>query len=253
MSGCCKVTVDLSSGRSRNSGELVAGRLGRPATRGTATVIAVTLSSAGSAWLVGTAVSAVASKKTAPWLLGRAAGVTSYLLIVTLVAFGLLLSHPAAPRMRLPGPTIRLRIHVSLAAYTLTFTALHIVALASDRYAGVGWPGALVPGLSAYRPLPIALGIIALYAGLLAGITAAAAGQLVGKVWWPIHKFAIVSLLLVWAHGVQAGSDTSALLVMYLATGTGIVMLAVSRYLARTRRDELETLLRQTQTRRERT
>jgi hypothetical protein len=206
-------------------------------------VVGVTLSAAVTAWLVGVAVSSVAADKMAPWLLGRAAGVSSYLLIVALVSLGLLLSHPAGGRLRRLPPTILLRVHVSLAIFTLAFTALHIVALASDRYAGVGWRGALVPGLASYRPLPVTLGVIGLYSGLLAGITATAAGRVIGRVWWPIHKVAIGSLILVWLHGVLAGSDTVPLLIMYVATGLVVVLLAVSRYSARNRSDDIYALV----------
>jgi hypothetical protein len=195
--------------------------------------------------LVGAAMSSVASNRMAPWLLGRAAGVTSYLLIVALVGFGLFLSHPAAGRIGRPGRAVRLRVHVSLAVFTLAFTTLHIVVLATDRYAGVGWRGALVPGLASYRPLPVTLGVIGLYAGLLAGVTAATAGRLAGRVWWPIHKVAVISLVLVWVHGVLSGSDTPTLLVMYLATGAGVIALAITRYAARTPADEVEGRLRQ--------
>ena len=216
-----------------------------PVGRAVLIVAATAASSALSAWLVGIAVSAIAPNKMAFWLLARAAGVSSYLLIVALVCFGLFLSHPSAARARRPSPAFRLRVHVSLAVFTLVFTVLHIVALASDRYAGVGWRGVFVPGLAAYRPLPVSLGVIGLYAGLLAGLTAATAGRFAGRAWWPIHKVAIVSLVLVWVHGVLAGSDTPALLVMYIATGALIVGLAVSRYTARTPVDRVQELLAQ--------
>ena len=190
--------------------------------------------------LVGVAVSSVAGNQKAPWLLGRAAGITSYLLIVGLVSFGLLLSHPAAGRLQRPSRAVRLRIHVSLAVFTLVFTTLHIVVLATDAYAGVGWRGAVIPGAATYRPLAVTFGVIGLYAGLLAGLTAAAAGRLPGRVWWPIHKVAIVTLVLVWGHAVLSGSDTPALLVMYLASGAFVLVLAVTRYIAPTGRDLLD-------------
>ena len=218
---------------------------GRSAVR----LVVVTVSSAVTAWLIGSAVSSVAGSAKAPWLLGRAAGVSSYLLIVALVILGLLLAHPAGTRLRrIPRMTL-LRIHVSLASFTLAFTVLHIVALATDRYAGVGWRGALVPGLAAYRPLPVSLGVIGLYAGLLAGITAAGAGRLIGRVWWPIHKVAIVSLVLVWVHGLLAGSDAAPLLALYVVTGPAVVLLAVSRYTAPTGSDDVDDLLKAGQTR----
>ena len=75
-----------------------------------------------------------------------------------------------------------------------------------------------------------------------AGITAATAGRIVGRLWWPIHKVAAVSLLLVWGHGVMAGSDSAVLLVVYLSTGAGVLLLGVSRYVARTTGDRVADL-----------
>ncbi|MBI1376370.1 MAG: hypothetical protein GC157_02640 [Frankiales bacterium] len=211
---------------------------------GAGLVVLVTGSAVLTSWLVGTAVTAVVGDKMAPWILGRAAGITSYLLLVGLVVMGLVLSHPASSTWRRPSPAVRIRTHVSLSVFTLVFTALHIVVLATDQYAGVGWWGAFVPMGASYRPLPMTLGVIALYAGLAAGITAALAGRVSSRLWWPIHKVAIVSLVLVWLHGVLAGIDTPLLMVMYVATGFLVVVLAVSRYLGESHRDEVEELAR---------
>ena len=208
----------------------------------TGLVVLVTVSAVLTSWLVGTAVNTVAGDKMAPWILGRAAGITSYLLLVGLVAFGLLLSHPARAKIRRPSSATRIRTHVSLSVFTLVFTVLHIVVLATDKYAGVGWWGAFVPMGATYRPLPVTLGVIALYAGLLAGLTAAFAGRVSRRLWWPIHKVAIVSLVLVWFHGMLAGIDTPLLLVLYVVTGGAVVALALSRYLSTGPRDEVDEL-----------
>jgi ferredoxin len=116
-------------------------------------LVVVTISSAVTAWLIGSAVSSVAGNAKAPWLLGRAAGVSSYLLIVALVMLGLLLAHPAGTRLRRIPRTTLLHIHVSLAIFTLAFPVLHIVALATDDRLivnpvacdGVGMCAALAP------------------------------------------------------------------------------------------------------------
>jgi hypothetical protein len=215
---------------------------GRPYVLGTGLVLLVTVSAVLTSWLVGTAVSAVVGDKMAPWILGRAAGITSYLLLVGLVMFGLVLSHPYRARVRKPSVAVRIRTHVSLSVFTLVFTVLHIVVLATDKYAGVGWWGSFVPMGSTYRPMPVTLGVIGLYAGFLAGLTAALAGRSARKVWWPIHKVAIVSLVLVWLHGVLAGVDAPILLGMYVVTGIAVLALAVSRYTMTSVRDEVEDL-----------
>jgi hypothetical protein len=212
--------------------------------RRSALVVTVAASAAATSALVGAAVSAVAGDEKALWLLGRAAGITSYLLIVGLVSFGLILSHPSAAHWARPSRALRMRIHVSLAVVTLAFTALHVYALVTGPWAGVGWRGAALPAAASYRPLAVSLGVIGLYAGLLAGLTAAAAGRVAGRIWWPIHKVAVVVFGLVWMHAVQAGSDSPALLVMYVASGSFVVALASSRYLARSGRDVLDARTR---------
>ncbi|MGZ4614883.1 MAG: ferric reductase-like transmembrane domain-containing protein, partial [Actinomycetes bacterium] len=151
---------------------------------------------------------------------------------------GLVLSHPARARIRRPSSALRIRLHVSLAVFTLALTVLHVVVLATDSYAGVGWRGSIVPLGSTYRPVPVTLGVLGLYAGLLAGVTATLSGRrVVARVWWPIHKVAAVSFLLVWAHGLYAGIDSRALLWLYLVTGAGLLGLASWRYVAKTPAD----------------
>ncbi len=214
----------------------------RAAASGIGLVVAVTASAVATSWLVGRTITAIAGDKMAPWILGRAAGITSYLLLVALSLLGLLLSHPRRAQWHRPSSAARIRIHVSLSVFTLVFTVLHIVVLATDKYAGVGWWGSFVPMGATYRPLPVTLGVIGLYAGLAAGITAALAGRVSRRVWWPVHKVAIVSLALVWAHGILAGIDTPAIVAMYVLTGGAVVGLAVSRYVSTTHRDEAEDL-----------
>lgn len=205
----------------------------RRVARTAGVVVGCALAAGVTGWLAGSVARAVAGDEKAAWILGRAAGLASYALLVLLVATGLVLSHPARARIRRPSSAVRIRAHVSLAVFTLALTGLHVVVLATDPYAGVGWRGSLVPLGSTYRTVPVTLGVLALYAGLLAGGTAALSGhRLVSRLWWPIHKVAAAAFLLVWAHGVFAGIDTPSLLWLYLGTGGGLLALAVWRYVA---------------------
>jgi len=186
---------------------------------------------------------ALTGADTVSWVLGRASGLASYVLLATLVVTGLLLAHPWTRRLRRPGPTARLAFHSGLATFTLLFVVLHVVVLATDPWAQVGWRGALLPMASTYRPVPVTLGVIALWAGLLVGVTARWAGRFVGRIWWPVHKVAAGVLALVWAHSVLAGTDTPLLRVFYVATGVAIAALAVTRYTARTPADRVDALV----------
>jgi hypothetical protein len=164
-------------------------------------------------------------------MIGRASGVSCYLLLVALVAVGLGLSHPWRGRLRTPSNVTRIRIHLSLAAFALALLVLHVVVLATDSYAKVGWSGAFLPMASEYRPVPITLGVLGAYSGLFAGVTAVSAGRWARRIWYPVHKLAIGVLGLVWLHALLAGSDAKGLMLMYVLTGLGIVVLAASRYL----------------------
>jgi hypothetical protein len=168
---------------------------------------------------------------TAPsWTVARACGITAYLLLVALTAVGLWLAHPSSRTARRPGRALLLRAHLSLAVLTLTMVVLHAVLLALDPYAGVGWRGVLVPGASSYRSLPVTLGVLALYAGLLIGITARFAGRF-GRLWLPVHRTASAVLGLVWMHAVLSGTDAHALRGLYLGTGVALLVLAALRHL----------------------
>ena len=204
-------------------------------------VIAGTAVAAGATGVIfGHALHQVAGNRMAPWIIGRAAGVCAYLLLVGLTVSGLVLAHPWRTRMRWPSNAARIRIHAGLAAFTGAFTVLHIVVLATDRYAGVGALGAILPMHAAYRPLATTFGLLGLWCGLLAGVTAACAGRLPMRLWWPIHKIAAVAFGLVWVHGVFAGGDTPALKGMYAVTVALVLLVAVSRYTARTAADRLD-------------
>lgn len=189
--------------------------------------------------VIGVTARSVARNRMAPWIIGRAAGITSYLLLVALVLLGLMLartSKTGTARRRVR----RIRLHAWLATLTLAFTALHIVVLATDSYAGVGWHGVLVPMGATYRPVATTLGQIGLVSGLLAGVTAALGGHLPLRLWWPIHKVAAVSLVLVWLHGFFGGSDTTALRALYLGTAGLVVAVAATRYAPRRDRSAAE-------------
>jgi len=212
---------------------------GQPILRRTIVGLAATLSAAVTGVLIGPAIGVVEGHRMAPWMIARATGISAYLLLVLLVVLGSLLSHPLRTRIARPSPATRIRLHIVLAVLTLALTIAHIVVLATDRFAGVGWRGASLPMQSAYRPVAVTLGVLGAWAGLVVGSTALLAGHLPQRLWWRVHKVAIVALLLVWLHGVLAGGDTAMLRWLYLSTGALIAVVALSRYAARTPAEQI--------------
>lgn len=165
-----------------------------------------------------------------PWITGRALGIAGFISLSALVALGIWMRHPLRLRRPSMHSETRLRLHAALATATVALVAGHLVALATDHYAGVGWSGAFVPGLSRYRTFAVALGVIALFFMVLLAVTARAAGRRGARHWSAIHRFAILTYVLVWLHGVLAGADTNALRGLYVGTAVGIAVLALTRY-----------------------
>jgi DMSO/TMAO reductase YedYZ heme-binding membrane subunit len=204
----------------------------RALVRGGATLLSASITGlllgAGIAWIVGNSMGT--------WLLARSAGITAYVLLTIVTLTGLWLSHPKRYRWRRPSPPTRIRIHIVLTVFTLVFLIMHIVALVMDPYAKVGWTGALLPFGSEYRPLPVTLGLISVWAGLIAGITAALAGRM-GRWWAPLHKAAGLTWVLAWLHSVLSGSDTAVIVILYIVTGVMVLGMAIWRYSAKTPAD----------------
>ncbi len=157
-----------------------------------------------------------------PWVAARALGITAYLLLALQVATGLILSHPRNAavwrRTRQTFPW-----HELLTVFTAAFLVLHIALMAIDPFAGVGVLGALVPGLSGYRPPAVAIGTVAMYAMLFTAVTAKWTRLLPSGWWLKAHRFAAITFLLAWVHGILAGTDGGALTPLYLATGLPIL------------------------------
>jgi hypothetical protein len=165
-----------------------------------------------------------------PWITGRALGIAGYISLTALVGFGIWMRHPWRLRWPIWHGETRLRLHATLAMATVALIVGHLAALASDHYAGVGWVGALVPGLSKYRTFAVALGVIAFFFMILLSLTARFAGRRAGRHWSGLHHVAILVFVLVWFHGVLAGADTTALRGLYVASGAGVGVLAATRY-----------------------
>ncbi len=168
-----------------------------------------------------------------PWIVGRTLGLAAYVTLVALVVLGTWLRHPWRHRWPLLHPEARLRLHSALGAASCLLVGGHVVALAADRYAGVPWPGTLVPGASTYRPFAVTLGVLALYCLVAITATAAVGGRLVGRHWLVVHRLATPMVLLVWFHGVLAGSDTLRLRLFYALTGATLAALNLTRVIAR--------------------
>lgn len=167
--------------------------------------------------------------KMAPWLIARSAGVTAYLLLTALVVVGFVLaSVPNKENWRMHK--FILPFHRMLSLFLGAFLALHIVTIALDSYVKIGLLGVLVPGLSGYRTLPVAIGSLAFYAVIISGLTAKFTRLLPAGKWLTIHRVAFITYLLAFLHSVWTGTDTPNLHLMYDVSAVMVLVAAFVRY-----------------------
>jgi methionine sulfoxide reductase heme-binding subunit len=165
------------------------------------------------------------------WLAARASGIAVYLLFTAQICFGIVLSHPTNKSTWKLSQRL-FPWHENTWIFVLAFLAVHVVSLVLDPYAGVGITGAIIPGLSSYRSVPVALGNLGLWAMLATGLTARYVKLLPQGLWLKVHRFAIVVWGLAWVHGVLSGTDTRSLTWMYIGTGLVVAGAAAYRYWA---------------------
>lgn len=164
-----------------------------------------------------------------PWLLARAGGVASYVLLLTLVLVGMLLaSVPNKESWRFSK--FFLPFHRLLSLFLIAFLILHILSIVLDIYVKVGWLGAFIPLFSIYRPIPVALGTVALYAILLLAVTARFPRLLPSGRWLTVHRVALATFWLAFLHGVLTGTDSPQLSLLYDGSAVAVCLLALIRY-----------------------
>jgi sulfoxide reductase heme-binding subunit YedZ len=162
------------------------------------------------------------------WLAARATGIVTLVLLTGVVVMGVLLSHPRQPQWKSAKGIFPW--HESMWVFVLAFLGMHVVSLVVDPFAGVGIGGALVPGLSEYRSVPVALGVIGMYAFVVTVVTARYTKLLPRGLWLRLHRLSAVVLAIAWVHGVLAGTDTEALRPLYWTVAGAVIGAVAYRY-----------------------
>ncbi len=166
------------------------------------------------------------------WDLARAGGFTAYILLTLSVAVGLALTM----QWQSPGKWPRLlnsELHNFITLLALIFTGIHVLAVWIDPFTSFGWNEIFIPLASHYRPLWMALGIVALYLGLAIGLSTWIR-PLIGYAWWRrLHVLTLLLYALVTVHGIATGSDTQTLwgVLIYIASVALVGCLLLSRLL----------------------
>jgi predicted ferric reductase len=163
------------------------------------------------------------------WLAARATGLVAFGLLTFQVIVGLVLSHPRNKTTWKLSKRI-FPWHDHLWVFVMAFLVVHVLSLVADPKSGVDLVGAVIPGMSEYRNVAVALGTLGLYALLITALTARYTRLLPAGAWLRLHRLAIVVFGLAWAHGVLAGTDTPTIRLMYVVAGVVVTLACAYRY-----------------------
>jgi sulfoxide reductase heme-binding subunit YedZ len=144
---------------------------------------------------------------SAYWYLARGTGVVCLVLLTISVVLGILgnLRFSAGPRW--PRFAID-TLHREVSLLVLVVLAVHIITSILDGFAPIRLIDAVIPFVSAYRPLWIGFGALALDLLVAIVITSLLRRRLGYRSWRAVHWLAYASWPVAVLHGLGTGSDT---------------------------------------------
>lgn len=143
------------------------------------------------------------------WYVARAGGMLAFVLLTATVVVGLTTSSRMSVRQ---WPRFAIEdVHRYLGLLTWSFVGVHALALIADSYLSFSVGDLVVPGIAPYRPLPTALGVVGLELLAALGFANLLQRRLSYTFWRRTHYLNFAVWLLVFVHGVTAGTDSDTL------------------------------------------
>lgn len=158
------------------------------------------------------------------WLLMRSTGLLALVLLTVTVVLGV-----GATAPRRTGRALTQHLHADAALLGVLLVTVHVVTAVLDEYAGVSLLDVVVPFRAEYRPLWLGLGTVAvdLLAAML--LTSALRRRLGAVAWRAVHVLAYAAWPVSVLHGLGAGTDAAAPVVVGLtAACLSAVLLALA-------------------------
>jgi hypothetical protein len=158
------------------------------------------------------------------WLVSRAAGIIALVLLTATVVLGTV---STAPTRSASWPRwARQALHRDLALLSLGTLLVHIGAVVLDSYVTISWYAALLPFVSAYRPLWVGLGTLAFDLLLVVIATSLLRVRLGLRAWRAVHWLTYAAWPIAVLHYLTTGTDAGA------PWGVGLAVLAIGAVVA---------------------
>ncbi len=163
---------------------------------------------------------------SALWYTARSSG----LVLLGLLTINLVLGIGVQARWRPAGwPRFVVQnLHRNVALLAGVLLVIHVVTVELDPFVKVGWWAALVPFVSAYRPLWLGLGTLSLDLLLAIVISSLLRGRIRASWWRAIHWLTYLSWPVALLHALGTGTDTRwSAVFIYEMLCVGLVVAAV--------------------------
>jgi predicted ferric reductase len=152
------------------------------------------------------------------WMVIRGSGIIAFLLLAGSTVWGLLISTKVLGRaVRAKGVTW---FHESLGIASLVATGVHMFVLFNHDFISFGYKDLFIPGASSWRPLAVALGVVAFYAMVVITTSFYVKRWIGQRAWRAIHMLTFGTFLSAGLHGALSGTDTSNPVVMGMYVGS---------------------------------
>jgi DMSO/TMAO reductase YedYZ heme-binding membrane subunit len=138
------------------------------------------------------------------WYVARSGGIVAWALATLALIWGLQLS---TRLVRKPAPAWVLDLHRFLGGLAVVFVGVHLLGLVLDSFIGFGVADLFVPFVSSYRPVEVALGVVAMYLLLAVELTSLLMKRMPRRVWHGVHLASYAVFVLATVHGLLAGTD----------------------------------------------
>ena len=140
------------------------------------------------------------------WYVTRSTGIVAFVLLTLSITLGIastqrMLASPAWPRFATQN------LHRNVALLGLAFVVVHIVTTILDGYVSVSWWAVIVPGVSHYRTLWVALGTIAFDLTLIVTATSLLRLRMAARLWRQVHYSVYLMWPLSLLHFLKTGTD----------------------------------------------
>lgn len=143
----------------------------------------------------------------ADWYLTRGTGVVALALVTAAVVLGIISSlrigGARTPRFVMQG------LHRNISLLTVAFVAVHVATTLLDGYVPISIVDAVVPFVSAYRPVWLGLGALASDILLALVVTSLVRVRLGLRTWRAVHWFAYACFPVALVHALGTGTDAT--------------------------------------------